>query len=1416
MIDLSQYPKIQNDILKKQTTLVPLIVIAPDSDDPMYISTNKGVFGGQYYEDRNLKISSIKESVNLESSKFKINNVTINLSNFIILGNRFSDFVFEKGLLNSQVDIYYKSQQCQSLEDCMPIYKGFIKRFQHDDKQCTISLEDKTEDKLKQEIPKANTGYRKDLYSKDYLNKPIPMLYGRVDRAPSIPFMEQNPLTSTVKVLVACDDTLGSDPRITLGDFFHDDATQPFLGDNSNPLFIYKDDYFQVLQNYDFEVITDDTENWSWMEYDQYTLIDNQYIEILKKYENLTPKNPPSNNELQTVKLRFPNSFISLPNPDDGDTEWADSNNFGVSYEEPLIKSPEFAYDNPFFSESVSNQYVVNPTDYKTTSAKIPDTTLTEGDATEFIMQDFEPGHPTHGLLNDPTPDYDNFRSQYEVMSFLTRYAHKENDVNNPRIQFMRLPTGDTLFKRLNDKLRELYESLTGNAVSPSHDLAHNTSANPPVINAACCVDRDFYVNWCTKQGLGFYWTAQSFREQETEYDDDGNQIVTNVILPASQNFKSLNVNDDESFANLHNDGSNQGRGSNTITYPNLFVRFHLHTSLVLGADGNTYPSPQNVFNKQYATVSLKNNNINNYNASEVGLYFDLIEIGSGETSLFTEDEFGLYTPINLTYKSRVGTGNRCQITKYDCAWNGTPYNSTDNGVNNFGTSEDYFGYYTEGDFTSTTYRQTQSYIFPSASLGENSGWCLWVRRNIENGELGTAAGYGTIEDESNYPLDNLRISENTLIPMANLSKTYSSHGSYRTGYSFDTGSILNLDADKITINNPTDTSSRRYGAVFPFNDQDISDDIRTDTFFSGKIKLIFDTQNTTSSSNTFLKVNLGAMDVNADAAALDIDWSVFDDNLDGSSATLINQSLSSCISNANTYYDTFDQSPDITNQNPNTVNRYTELLSITDEFHSVNNYNALGMFFRLDGNVDPVNIAKFNLEVNSISMLHYIVFEKALDSPMYINSEGRVSTPEESDVNNNFKYTGDPIDSADNLSLIEKPCDIIYHIIEKELDLIDSIDLQKLEEARNDLILFNSAFSVNEKIKAKALIEKICQSSNMFTLFKSSSDLSFVTIKQEYSSSDMTILSKDVIKYSFTRTPVEKIHTLVNVKYKKDYAEDEMLEETGYCDGYDFYGNADLGYEGGYSYDYLGIEREDKILEFECDVIRTKNSALALRDYIYKYNCNQHNIINLSLPIKYLNLEVGDVVSFDKLINGVKVYGEDYTKETVRNGQVIYPYFIVSSIDKKEKIIKVEVTQLHKLTHNFSAQLGSITRTVDSSQSIGLANTMQDFDELESFLLDEKEYYTTEQKRVSDINSDGYIDNYDLMGMQDLINANQFDLDINDDGLVNVVDIVALINTILSSEELSDEIINTFDANQDGAVDVIDVVLAVNQILED
>jgi len=57
--------------------------------------------------------------------------------------------------------------------------------------------------------------------------------------------------------------------------------------------------------------------------------------------------------------------------------------------------------------------------------------------------------------------------------------------------------------------------------------------------------------------------------------------------------------------------------------------------------------------------------------------------------------------------------------------------------------------------------------------------------------------------------------------------------------------------------------------------------------------------------------------------------------------------------------------------------------------------------------------------------------------------------------------------------------------------------------------------------------------------------------------------------------------------------------------------------------------------------------------------------------------------------------------------------------------------------------------------------------------------------------------------------------VDISNDGIVNVIDIVSLVNFILSEENTSDENLCTFDLTGDGVINVIDIVLLVNTILD-
>lgn len=62
-----------------------------------------------------------------------------------------------------------------------------------------------------------------------------------------------------------------------------------------------------------------------------------------------------------------------------------------------------------------------------------------------------------------------------------------------------------------------------------------------------------------------------------------------------------------------------------------------------------------------------------------------------------------------------------------------------------------------------------------------------------------------------------------------------------------------------------------------------------------------------------------------------------------------------------------------------------------------------------------------------------------------------------------------------------------------------------------------------------------------------------------------------------------------------------------------------------------------------------------------------------------------------------------------------------------------------------------------------------------------------------------------------------EFDVgDVNQDGLLDIIDIVLVINYILGHAEFSLEQLCSFDLNQDGLVIVLDILLAVSWILEE
>ena len=206
--------------------------------------------------------------------------------------------------------------------------------------------------------------------------------------------------------------------------------------------------------------------------------------------------------------------------------------------------------------------------------------------------------------------------------------------------------------------------------------------------------------------------------------------------------------------------------------------------------------------------------------------------------------------------------------------------------------------------------------------------------------------------------------------------------------------------------------------------------------------------------------------------------------------------------------------------------------------------------------------------------------------------------------------------------------------------------------------------------------------------------------------------------------------------------------------------------------------------------------------------------------------LEVGDVIEFDNLIDDMKAYGEDYTIQNIRNGQIISPYFIITSVARKEREVSIKCTQLHNLERTFTPHIGSVTRNSGNKFDIPEfpIHYLEDVELLTDFLNGSEKYFTREQRRVSDVISSGHINIHDLNYFNALEDGtanvdepeqigNYTIGDTNLDGVVNIVDVVALVNQVIGGGyEIED--LQYADINEDGTINVLDIISLMNQIL--
>ena len=223
------------------------------------------------------------------------------------------------------------------------------------------------------------------------------------------------------------------------------------------------------------------------------------------------------------------------------------------------------------------------------------------------------------------------------------------------------------------------------------------------------------------------------------------------------------------------------------------------------------------------------------------------------------------------------------------------------------------------------------------------------------------------------------------------------------------------------------------------------------------------------------------------------------------------------------------------------------------------------------------------------------------------------------------------------------------------------------------------------------------------------------------------------------------------------------------------------------YLMERYGIRKlTDAYLEVDSKFIRDEGTAIKLRNHLLLWNMNQHNIIKCSVSPKYMNLEAGDVVDFNRLINGMTIFGQDYTKEfsiglsgESELGQVVYPYFMVQEVKKHQNKVDLVLLQIHKFDE--SIVVGDALDTF--GEDFGVNVNWQE----------EEEDNELTQIVLGDVNFDENIDVLDVVQICDHIISTtgevlngyaQTAADVDQDSYVTVLDLVKVISHILNDEE--------------------------------
>ena len=1239
----------KNDLAGRDTVLFPLVYIKIDEDTKIFLSTNQYSWFG-WSEDTTfdiplstipilLNIPSLKESIDIEKRNYKISSVNLDISNFPHEGTRFSELVGDSSLINTEVRIFWVSpstdvyinvdnpaNEYSTFEDAghspfFQVYFGTIRRYTHDDEKVRLVAEDHSQATLHKDLPLPNVdgepdrwlGTGSDVPNK-YKGKPIPMVYGSVDRSPCV-------ISRAAPI---------GDESIIYGDVVIEaDSSDKISLDADDPLFVSKGSTYVKVPSIHNDIYFPESDR-NFYPSTQYIIDSQNKILLTSSYQgtsedSTTGGNSISNNQILAYETIVPTTFIPL--------QVESSQSIGVlNYWYTTLLDPTWA------------------------------------DAKRI-----------HGTLFNEADAYDSWNGESlldgtDIPEGLIPYAA----ASNASLVGCQIKVPITTGSNLKASVGYVRVHIKAGFYNKYHLTTGDTDTD---VSIRVRFGGDKWGDY-----KAFDFTEESLTGTGNTWTEDGNQLNP--------------LSDDSGYGDF--DTHNSFSGSDPpITVENIetllcYMRIDYGVNIMVGVidfvdiEVDHWMQISDMLNQDYyANVNGRSDPIE---AQTEGYWFittfgnyadaekitpptvdgtnitDPLDVSFGVYEAGTFDiHQGYCTDGYYHYLSDAQSGwpqqAQCKIEK----WN-----------NNFTQKIAIIGDIrpTNGDdpiqVTNVTIGESVAWdginqpanhpiLSHCHSEANHIGDCDYYNGYILTGSGRWAGGIGLTD-----PYPQLVVIAASSMTVANVANLHAGEGGYNDDETHPapghTASAIAVD----TVNNVWYLSSYT--------------DLNGQGFVTGDRMAVYDL-------NTILNQKCDF-----------IGWYDYINTIGGSSPDgdkIYN--VQGLAYTAGHLYVTVN-SGDIYVLEPDHNAQELHIIG----YHEVGSgASHQGMNFYTDyyGNL-KLGMLRDDSDSGNV---------KGATANIYffpVNTET---------VEGEITYT---VTYTESWGIIEKPSDIAFHLMDTELnggalsEQVNYSGLPSIQISRLNHQGWQFGFTVSKKINSKKLLEELFASSKSFIRYNSMGEYGFVTIRNfsSWAEHDITIFNDDIISIKNSRTEIENVYTSIIVEYNKDYARDEY---NGLLDPVNV---TNLGFSDSFT-DYYGFESDHSESEktFSSDYIREEGTAKLWQEFLLNWYCNQHLLLFLDLPLKYMNIEVGDIVCFDRVTDvlpyGINYASQDFGSLQQINGQGVYPQFLVYETNKQIDKISIKCIQMHKIDYTVSITLaedGIVFNLEDTIASTNYDDTRQ------------------------------------------------------------------------------------------------------------